>query len=530
MDLLLELAFILSKYSLKSLDYHLPKDSKLRRLFDGISKGIIHSDEEAAHFLYETLPSDKRYLMLKRNLINKLFELLLSSDLEVEKKIRKSKRKDIFNQEETKFLANQYLIIADKLLIQNVYHNAEKIIERVRQKAKEYHLIEIEWECVRKLRTIYALKGFANETEKYTLEAQALREEMIFLDNLKSYWEVMQAKTKFFIGQYSEWEAEAYAAEKLTETYRGNYYKKQQENEKNIHPLAKLYGFRFRNIRLLQSQPKLAELQKNTNEWQEHFQTYPHLNTPTRNLELLIAQIHTLRYAGNFLEALQLIKKATKLTTYQAFNKFQIQEFYFDTLLKINEPKHGYKQAALILLEVLETPQFERLDKWDKSSWRLREAYLFLILQYKDPKLTRKITPNFYQKNVLLELPDEPITKDKTGYNTIRIWIKLLFLFHTGMEDFVSEANNLRNYYHRHLKDSKDERLRQFILFLVKVAQNDFNPNFLEETKLKLPQKNYNSTEFGCYEKIEELVLNLLITKEQLRSAKAVKLTANVNY
>ena len=507
MDLLLELAFILSKYPLKSLDQVLPKDSKMRRLFDAVSKGIIQTDEEAASFLYETSPSDKRYLMLKRNLINKLFELLLSSDLEVEKKIRKSKRKDIFNQEETKFLANQYLIIADKLLIQNVYHNAEKIIERVRQKAKEYHLIETEWECVRKLRTIYALKGFANETEKYTLEAQELREEMIFLDNLKSYWEVMQAKTKFFIGQYSEWEAEAYAAEKLTE----KYYKKYEEDEKNTHPLAKLYGFRFRNTRLLQSQPKLEDLQKNTNDWQEHFQTYPHLNTPTRNLELLTAQIYTHRYAGEFLQALQLIKKATKLTTYQAFNKFKIQELYFDTLLKINEPKHGYKQAALILLEVLETPQFERLDKWDKSSWRLRVAYLFLILEDKDPKLVRKFTPNFYRKNLLLQLPDEPITKDKTGYNIIRIWIKLVFLFYTGIEDFVSEANNLRNYYQRHLKDSKDERLRQFILYLIKTAQNDFNPIFLIENKLVLPKENYTFTEFGCYERMEELILNFCV-------------------
>ncbi|WP_338763616.1 hypothetical protein WAF17_20075 [Bernardetia sp. ABR2-2B] len=504
MDLLLELAFILSKYPLKSLDQILPKDSKMRKLFDGVSKGIIQSDEEASHFLYETAPSDKRYLMLKRNLINKLFELLLSNDLEVEKKIRKSKRKDIFNQEETKLLSNQYLIIADKLLVQNVYHNAEKIIERVRQKAKEHHLIEIEWECVRKLRTIYALKGFANETEKYTLEAQELREEMIFLDNLKSYWEVMQAKTKFFIGQYSEWEAEAYAAEKLSESYS-----KIENDEKITHPLAQLYGFRFRNTHLLQSQPKLEELQKNTDNWQKHFQTYPHLNTPTRNLELLIAQIYTHRYAGEFLQALQLIKKAVKLTTYQAFNKFKIQELYFDTLLKINEPKHGYKQAALILLEVIETPQFERLDKWDKSSWRLREAYLFLILQDKDPKLVKKFTPNFYRKNLLLQLPDEPITKDKTGYNIVRIWIKVLFLFYTGMEDFVSESNNFRNYYQRHLKDSKDERLRGFVLYLIKLAQNDFNITFLEENKLELPKEHYNFTEFGCYERMEELILNL---------------------
>lgn len=503
MDLLLELAFILSRYPLKSLDQMLPRDSKMRKLFDAVSRGIIQNDEQAALFLYETLPSDKRYLMLKRNLINKLFELLLSSDLEEEKKIRKSKRTDIFNQEETKFLANQYLMIADKLLIQNVYHNAEKIIERVRIKAKEYHLIEIEWECVRKLRTIYALKGFANETEKYTLEAQELREEMMFLDNLKSYWEVMQAKTKFFIGQYEEWEAEAHAAEKLSESYQ-----KTEQPNKKIHPLAKLYGFRFRNIRLLQSQPKLEDLQKNTNDWQQHFQIYPHLNTPTRYLELLIAQIYTHRYAGEFLQALQLIKKATKLTSYQAFNKFQIQELYFDTLLKINEPKHGYKQAALILLEVLETPQFERLDKWDKSSWRLREAYLFLILQDKDPKSVKKFAPNFNQKNLLLKLPDEPITRDKTGYNIIRIWIKLLFLYYTGMEDFVSEANNFRNYYQRHIKDSKDERLRLFVLYLIKLAQHDFNPSFFEENKLELPKKNYNFTEFGCYESIEVLLLN----------------------
>lgn len=481
----------------------------MRKLFDAVSRGQIQNDERAAHFLYETSPSDKRYLMLKRNLINKLFELLLSSDLEAEKKIRKSKRKDIFNQKETKFLANQYLIIADKLLLQNVYHNAEKIIERVRQKAKQYHLIEIEWQCVRKLRTIYALKGFANETEKYSLEAQKLREEMIFLDNLKSYWEVMQAKTKFFIGQYTEWEAEAYAAEKLTEKYHQNH-----KEEKNIHPLAKLYGFRFRNIRLLQSQPSLEKLQKNTADWQEHFKKYPHLNTPTRNLELLTAQIYTLRYAGQFLQTLQLIKKTTKLTTYQAFNKFKIQELYFDTLLKINEPKHGYKQAALILLEVLETPQFERLDKWDKSSWRLREAYLFLILQNKDPKLIKKFTPNFYNKNLLLQLPYEPITKDKTGYNIIRIWIKILFLYYTKMEDFVSESNNFRNYYQRHLKDSKDERLKLFVLYLIKIAQHDFNPTFFENNKLELPKKNYNFTEFGCYERMEELILDLYNKKK----------------
>ena len=315
----------------------------------------------------------------------------------------------------------------------------------------------------------------------------------------------MQAKTKFFIGQYSEWEAEAYAAEKLSE----KYYKKNEEDKKNTHPLAKLYGFRFRNSRLLQSQPKLEVLQKNTSDWQEHFQIYPHLNTPTRYLELLIAQIYTHRYAGEFLQALQLIKKATKLTTYQAFNKFKIQELYFDTLLKINEPKHGYKQAALILLEVLETPQFERLDKWDKSSWRLREADLFLILEDKDPKLVRKFTPNFYKKNLLLQLPDEPITKDKTGYNIILIWISHVFLFYTGMEDFVSEANNLRNYYQRHLKDSKDERLRLFILYLIKIAQHDFDATFLTENKLELPKENYNFTEFGCYERMEELILKL---------------------
>jgi len=163
------------------------------------------------------------------------------------------------------------------------------------------------------------------------------------------------------------------------------------------------------------------------------------------------------------------------------------------------------------LLEVLETPQFERLDKWDKSSWRLREAYLFLILEDKDPKLVRKFTPNFYRKNLLLQLPDEPITKDKTGYNIIRIWIKLVFLFYTGIEDFVSEANNLRNYYQRHLKDSKDERLRQFILYLIKTAQNDFNPIFLIENKLVLPKENYTFTEFGCYERMEELILNFCV-------------------
>ena len=80
MDLLSELVFIIMQRPPKHVDALLSPSSKMRQFFNLLQHGKASTDEEAAKYIYNSLPKDKRYLMLKRNLVNKLTEIVLDTE------------------------------------------------------------------------------------------------------------------------------------------------------------------------------------------------------------------------------------------------------------------------------------------------------------------------------------------------------------------------------------------------------------------------------------------------------------------
>ena len=149
----------------------LPRNSKSRKLYDSVCQRIILSDKEAAEFIYQSSHKDKKYLILKRHIINKLSELVLLVEyFDINR----------LNYANIKFRCEKELIIAEKLLLQNVYHNAEKIITKIFQIAKRNSLTETLKDCACKYRFMYALKGFSDDVKYWDKEIKKYREFLFF--------------------------------------------------------------------------------------------------------------------------------------------------------------------------------------------------------------------------------------------------------------------------------------------------------------------------------------------------------------
>lgn len=77
MDLLHELVYAVELDKSKSFGLLIQEESKLHQLYKLVASDEYLTDLQAAQTLYQADKSDKRYLMLKHNLIAKLSELIL---------------------------------------------------------------------------------------------------------------------------------------------------------------------------------------------------------------------------------------------------------------------------------------------------------------------------------------------------------------------------------------------------------------------------------------------------------------------
>ena len=188
MDLINEFAYILSKNKPDEFNSVLPANSKIRKLYHLIISGEVKNDEEASKLIYNSTKADKKYLMLKRNLVQKLSELVYLHNYEAV---------DKDNYMNIHFQVEKELLIAEKLLLKNVYHNPTKIITKVEQTAEKYFFIDIQVSAARKFRSVYSLKGFPKETQAYDEKVKKLVKFQNYYNASRGMWEKLYSKTKY---------------------------------------------------------------------------------------------------------------------------------------------------------------------------------------------------------------------------------------------------------------------------------------------------------------------------------------------
>jgi len=487
MDLINEFGFILSKQQQSEFDTLIPAKSKLAQLYNLIISGKVQNDEQAAKIIYNSDKSDKKYLMLKRNLVNKLSDLIF---------LQNYYESNEENYKTIKFQVEKELVIAEKLLSRNVYHNPNKIIKKVEQTAQKYYLIDTQVAACRLFRTVYSLKGFPTETIKYDSKLRELTKYQQFVSEAYGMWEKLYALTKYSRANTNELYLQALSYTHTIKNWINEY----------TNPFLLLNLYRIELIGFNQSNNYKSFFDSNT-KLEKLAIEFPFINSKSLQLEINYNYATYYRNTNQLKESKKHINKCLNLSDYRAFDKFLIQELNWDINLKSSE----FDKAAIILNEVFTVPQYQLLDPLDKSAWAIREAYLYYIF-YIQQNQTFSL-PNF-GKSLDIEAflkRTKKSSKDKVGYNINLLIIRLLLFKISNNKEIDKEGNNLKIYFHRYLKELNSKRTLLFFKQLSKIASSGFFLNELDENSKILilkTQKTFDTLEWIPYDLLWEYIIS----------------------
>jgi hypothetical protein len=459
MELIKELHFVLTQQQAAVLEKIIPASSKLRLLYQLIVDHEVNNDEEAALRIYNSSRIDKKYLMLKRSLVHKLSDLVFKLS---------GSDSLLSNYETIRLIVAKELLIAEKMLNENVYHNPSKIIAKAEQLANQYFLIDLQLEAAIKLRSVYALKGYPAETALYQDKVNHLQVINQQLTDAKGFWDIIYSKTKFSNAKTQTLFVEAQSYHAKIEGWLKN----------NFNPYLKLYAIRIGLIANHQNNNFNSVFHLLTN-YQLLLENYPFLAGKQTVLDLHHQFALYYRNVKQLEQALDQVNKCLQLSLYQAFNRFLIQEIHFDILLKME----AYHEALLLLNEVMLQAQFPFLDPYDKSVWALREAYLYFIFYATHKESPIQQLTNFAHGIDINRFLDQTkkSAKDKYGHN-----ISLQLLLIKDPKRIEYEGNNLMVYFHRYMKALPDQRTLLFFKSLSKLAAQGFLPEQVKQTEENL--------------------------------------------
>lgn len=453
MDLISEFGYIISKTQPIDFDTVIPLNSKLRQLYDLVNKQNIENDVEAARIIYKSDKADKKYLMLKRNLVHKLADLVYNQDYYESK---------TDNYKTIEFHINKELLIAEKLLLQNVFHNPTKIIKKAAQTAEKFFLIDTQVAAAKLFRSVYALKGFPNETQEYDKKHKQLVIHQSYVDNACGMWEKLYAITKFSMAKTPEIINDGKEYSDQIKKWLKEYYS----------PFLLLYQYRIDIIYYSQSNNYRALFQS-INQLNQLIIDYPFLNNKILKLDINYHYALFYRTTNNIKKAQEFINKCQDISEYRAFDKFLIQSLQWDILLKTGD----YHKATLLINEVLTVAQFSFLDPYDKAQWYIREAYTYILCYFTNNTDDIKLLPQFsngIDLNGFLNRTKKA-GKDKLGYNINLLIVRILLYAIKKVKEIDKEGNNLKIYYHRYLKDMNSKRTSLFFQYLSKTAAVEFD-------------------------------------------------------
>jgi hypothetical protein len=129
-------------------------DSKKGMLLRAIMEGLVRSDNEASMLIYGKIDQGKKYQMLKRNLKENLIE-------HINHVTQKNQAFHLQVESECK----EKLRLVASLLTNNVFHNAEKILNQVFKKAEQHHIYDVLAEAAALYRQVFSIKGYPDQAE-----------------------------------------------------------------------------------------------------------------------------------------------------------------------------------------------------------------------------------------------------------------------------------------------------------------------------------------------------------------------------
>jgi len=380
------------QYRISSRSF-LPKDSKLKQLFDAVAAGKASTDAEAAALLYKSAPQEKRYLMLKKELKGKVINRLLETAL-------KGGGQSVT---ELKLHCRKQIIIAELLMAHALTAQAEKVLYKAMLQAEQCALVPIQKTCLRLLKQIAAQQANAKKIAGYKEKLNTLSILENRMDEADSLYALLKTKDRFTIAPSPEIAAGARRDAEILEKWL----------HESSHPVFQLYYYRLQAVAGWHGQDANL-LRKLIEKWYQLPGHHSFLRNDPHLAEINLAYWQYCMQVGETDKAWQLIERSLRYLQITNENKFALYEAGFATLLRMRR----YEAAGKMLLKAVKHLQFPHLHVYEKSRWMLNQAYLYYIFLCKQQAgHIKQFTPDFSNGTGLIELEKQlsPLDCDKQG-------------------------------------------------------------------------------------------------------------------
>lgn len=466
MQLIKELEFILN-YSKNSLfEKYIPQGSKLHQLYEGVTKDNL-SEEKVAKIIYDGTINDKKYIMLKRSLLDKLLHLIYLADIP---------EGLLINRIHIETKLERLIFIAQKLVDTYAIHNAEKIALKVLKEAECYMLIRCQINALILLRKIYCIYAKTKKILKVQMKIKALLDQEKFEEKFMGLFELILSMVRYTRVQN----------EKINQLCIEAF-------EIEINPDSKVYlsqlQLKLHFYYLNQDWDGFAKINKQV----DHFLSQKEYlcNKQTR---IEIGQLKLKYYSScSLIEEFHYQKKTLiSQVSFEIFNQLNLEIEVFDFHLR-----HGnYDLAQNTLQRVRAADQFQYVNEIDQSAWEVRALLLNSIFPLPTKIFKTLSVHEFeYENNIL--------TKDKFAYNVLFIICKLILQKKHDPEYFLEEGNNLKTYYQRYFKGKSESRTSNFLKYLYRYLKHQGNDEKI--SKIKSDYIKVNSSLQPTFDNIELL-------------------------
>ncbi len=478
MEQIKELGNILQKEAPDLFENLTESDSKKSMLFRAVMENLVRTDNEASMLIYGKIDQGKKYQMLKRNLKEHLIDLLNNIN-------HKTQVNLLLVESELR----EKIGLATKILSNNVYHYAEKLINQVYKKAETYFLFNVMAECADLYIQINSIKGFPGKAEKWLSRTDQLNQLSGIQQKARSYLQIAES---YFIHYCS---LSNKVAKKIKEQI--NTIEKCNNDitspflEHYIH-LLKIY-YHYHSFNLEKILPEIESIHLLTNK-------HPFLSDITTDFDLLLHEAKVEMGFGNLDMAEKILSRSLEISDYKSFLKFKSQALLFNLCLRKNQLFKAYT----IIKEVADTYEFGLFLPEAKAAWIIRRAYLSFLLK-SEKNLRHELKPETEISLHKMDLECKKLSKDKQGYHAQYLIIRQLLAWSGSNTEGYYGGKNLQLYYYRNLKNLKELRVKFFFKCLSNIAINEFSRDAILDQKRTF-QQNLREANYPLRYDINEVV------------------------
>ncbi len=444
-----ELVFPIKKFSEEELD-----GTKLYQLYEGIANSTYTDDEAAALALYGTDASDKRYLMLRKNLIDRLVLTMVQYDYSKRCPPRVNERS----------WCMRALFASNVLLTLGAIESATRLTEKILRRAEQFQFTEIRVQCLQILRGKIYLQG---DLDRYEEHDRALKD-MLALQQAELEAEEMCQRIEIHLVRSS---AEQPHLADQAETFLRRLKVVQKK-----HSSFDLDVNVFRiNLLMLQIRHEYKAALRVCREADAYCRKYPDFGSKKRRAEFVVAAMNCCLYLRDYEQALDYGSQCSDLFVQGKYNWYMTQGI--NLLLACHTG--DFVRALSIFNGAMSHRGFEILPDLQREKWLVYGAYLNIAVERGWLQHSGLADKRRFNKIIRALDPWQNLAaaaRDKKGLRITVLLLEIVSLVEMRDESgILTRLKLLQRNIRKHRGDEEYERTMEFIHMLRTLIRARFN-------------------------------------------------------